>query len=61
MDYSSFRTMDGMRVKMGPGELSFGGDQECRLIDGKRGHLSGLLDGKPVVLILVQVEGQPKV
>ncbi|MEY3480062.1 MAG: hypothetical protein RIQ71_837 [Verrucomicrobiota bacterium] len=54
-------TMDGVRVEMGPGELSFGGDQGCRLIDGKRGHLSGSLDGKPVVLMLVQVEGQPKV
>lgn len=54
-------TMDGVRVEMGTGELSFGGDQGCRLIDGKRGHLSGSLDGKPVVLMLVQIEGQPTV
>ena len=33
--------MDGTRVEMGAGEISFGGDQHCRDLDGKRGHRSG--------------------
>jgi hypothetical protein len=33
--------MDGVRVEMGPGEISFGEDQNTRQVDGKRGHLSG--------------------
>lgn len=52
-------TMDGVRVEMGPGELSFGGDQGCRWIDGRRGHCSGALGPEPTVLMLVQVEGPP--
>ena len=53
-------TMDGERVEMGPGEISFGGDQGCSLVDGKRGHRSGSLGGEPVVLMLIQVDDQPK-
>ncbi|NBT45095.1 MAG: cupin domain-containing protein [Gammaproteobacteria bacterium] len=52
-------TMDGHRVEMGPGEISFGVDQGCRWVEGKRGHLSGALGEEPVVLILIQVEDQP--
>jgi hypothetical protein len=52
-------TMDGHRVEMGPGELSFGGDQDCRCVDGRQGHRSGALDGKPAMLMLIQVEQHP--
>ncbi len=35
-------TMDGMRVEMGPGELSFGNDQNCKPdAQERRGHRSG--------------------
>ncbi len=52
-------TMDGHRVEMGPGELSFGGDQDCRCLDGKQGHRSGAVGNEPAVLMLVQVEQAP--
>jgi len=48
--------MDGTRVEMGPGEISFGGDQNCRETDGKRGHRSGTIGDVPAVLIVVQLE-----
>ena len=47
--------MDGTYVEMGPGELSFGGDQDCREVDGKRGHRSGTVGNVPAVLVLVQL------
>jgi hypothetical protein len=48
--------MDGTRVEMGPGEISFGSDQNCREIDGKRGHRSGTIGDVPAVLMVVQFE-----
>ena len=48
--------MDGARVEFGPGELSFGGDQNCREIDGRRGHLSGTVGDVAAVLMLVQLD-----
>src|ERR1700729_4281002 len=33
-------SMDGTRVEMGPGELAFGGDQNCCEMVGKCGHRS---------------------
>jgi hypothetical protein len=48
--------MDGTRVEMGPGEISLGGDQNCREVDGKRGHRSGTIGDVPAVLIVVQFE-----
>jgi hypothetical protein len=48
--------MDGMRVEMGPGELSFGGDQNCREMDGRRGHRSGTVGNEPAVLMVVQFD-----
>lgn len=48
--------MDGTRVEMGPGEFSFGGDQNCRERDGKTGHLSGTVGDVPAVLMVVQYE-----
>jgi hypothetical protein len=52
-------SMDGARVEMGPGELSFGGDQAARETDGKRGHRSGTVGDAPAVLMLVQFEDAP--
>jgi hypothetical protein len=49
-------SMDGARVEMGPGELSFGGDQNCREAGGKRGHRSGTLGDAPTVLMVVQFD-----
>ncbi len=50
--------MDGTRVEMGAGEISFGGDQNSREIDGKRGHLSGTVGDFPAVLMVVQFTDQ---
>jgi hypothetical protein len=54
-------TMDGMRVEMGPGELSFGEDQNTRPVGDKRGHFSGTIGPEPAVLMLVQFETAPTV
>jgi hypothetical protein len=51
--------MDGTRVEMGPGDLSFGGDQYCREIDGKRGHRSGTIGDLPAVLMVIQFDDAP--
>lgn len=48
--------MDGCRTEMGPGELAFGGDQNCTEIDGKRGHQSGTVGTEPAVLLIVQFD-----
>lgn len=52
-------TMDGMRVEMGPGEASFGADQNCQPIDGRQGHLSGAVGSEPAVIMLIQVASDP--
>jgi hypothetical protein len=49
-------SMDGSRVVMGPGEISFGADQRTQERDGKRGHLSGTVGDEPAILMLVQFE-----
>jgi len=49
-------SMDGKRVEMGPGEMSFGEDQGTREVDGKKGHLSGTVGDEPAVLMIVQLE-----
>lgn len=51
-------SMDGSRVEMGAGELSFGGDQACRERDGKRGHRSGTVGDAPAVLMIIQLDDQ---
>jgi len=51
--------MDGTRVAMGPGEISFGGDQGARRVDGKQGHRSGTVGDTPSTLMLVQFDGAP--
>ena len=48
-------TMDGQRVEMGPGEVSFGADQHTRAQDdGRCGHRSWTVGEEPAVLMLVQ-------
>jgi hypothetical protein len=54
-------SMDGQRVEMGAGEISFGADQQTRERDGRRGHLSGTVGNEPAVLMLVQFEASPSV
>jgi hypothetical protein len=49
-------SMDGTRVEMGPGEFSFGGDQNCRETGGKLGHRSGTLGSEPAVLMVIQLD-----
>ena len=47
-------SMDGIRVEMGPGDISFGADQHSRKVEGKQGHLSGTVGNEPAVLMIVQ-------
>jgi hypothetical protein len=54
-------SMDGQRIEMGPGEISFGADQRTKECDGKRGHLSGTVGNEPAVLMLIQFETAPSV
>jgi hypothetical protein len=49
-------SMDGQRVEMGPGELSFGEDQGTRARGERVGHLSGTVGDEPAVLMIVQYE-----
>ena len=51
--------MDGTRAEFGPGELSFGEDQGCTEIGGRRGHRSGTIGDVPAVLMTVQVHVPP--
>lgn len=52
-------SMDGTRVEMGPGDISFGEDQNARAIDGRKGHNSGTVGNEPAVLMLVQFDTPP--
>ncbi|HEY5105782.1 MAG TPA: hypothetical protein VII73_03295 [Caulobacteraceae bacterium] len=52
-------SMDGARVELGQGEISFGGDQAARKRDGKIGHRSGTVGAEAAVLMLVQFEDTP--
>ncbi len=44
-------TMDGKRTEMRVGDLSFGADQGT---NGGKGHRSGVLDGQPCKMMIVQ-------
>jgi hypothetical protein len=44
---------------MGPGEISFGADQNAKEADGRKGHLSGVVGDEPAVLLLIQFENAP--
>ena len=48
-------TMDGERVEMGVGDVSFGADQNTRERDDRRGHRSWTVGDQPAVLMLVQL------
>lgn len=53
-------SMDGQRVEMGPGELSFGEDQgTAQTADGRRGHRSGTVGDEPAHLMTVQLHAAP--
>ena len=54
-------SMDGQHVEMGPGEISFGEDQNTREVDGRKGHLSGTVGAEPAVLMVVQMDAPPTV
>lgn len=55
-------TMDGQRVEMGVGEISFGADQNTKEdAQGRKGHLSGTVGNEPAVLMLVQFEKMPSI
>ncbi len=54
-------SMDGQRVEMGPGEISFGEDQNTKSNGEKKGHLSGTLGDEPAVLMIVQLSINPGV
>lgn len=50
-------TTDGVRVEMGPGEISFGADQHSKpTADGEFGHRSGTVGDEPATLMVVQLE-----
>ncbi len=50
--------MDGNRVEMGGGDVSFGGDQNTKPNgQGHKGHLSGTIGQQPVMLMIVQLIG----
>ncbi len=52
-------SMDGQRVEMGPGELSFGEDQRCKPdAEGRLGHRSGTVGDEPAHLMIVQLHTQ---
>lgn len=56
------QTMDGKRVEMGPGDLSFGEDQMTKAdAGGHDGHLSGTVGSGPAVLMLVQLATKPTI
>ncbi|MBW4518679.1 MAG: cupin domain-containing protein [Scytolyngbya sp. HA4215-MV1] len=53
-------TMDGQRVEMGVGEISFGADQNTKEdSQGRKGHLSGTVGDEPAVLVIVQFDSLP--
>ncbi|KMO38714.1 cupin [Methylobacterium variabile] len=52
-------SMDGTRVEMGPGEISFGEDQNVREVDGRKGHRSGTVGDEPAVLMIIQYDKPP--
>ena len=55
-------TMDGQRVEMGPGEASFGEDQNCTPDpQGRKGHMSGTVGDVPAVLMIIQLDVAPTV
>jgi hypothetical protein len=54
-------SMDGQRVEMGPGEMSFGEDKNTHKVGGHQGHRSGTVGDEPAVLMIVQFDAPPTV
>jgi hypothetical protein len=55
-------TMDGQRVEMGPGDVSFGEDQNTKPdANGHKGHLSATVGNEPCVLMMIQLKDSPAV
>lgn len=53
-------SMDGTRIEQGPGEFSFGEDQDCtQSADGRIGHRSGTVGNQPAILMTVQLHIDP--
>jgi hypothetical protein len=53
-------SMDGTRIEQGPGEFSFGEDQDCvRDAEGRKGHRSGTVGDHPAVLMTVRLHVPP--
>lgn len=52
-------SMDGTRIEQGAGEFSFGEDQGCRELEGRKGHRSGTVGEQPAVLMTVQLHIAP--
>lgn len=53
-------TSDGKRTEMGPGDISFGEDQNSKPnSQGQIGHLSGTVGDKLAVLMIVQLGDPP--
>ncbi len=51
-------TMDGVRVEMGPGDVSFGADQKTKADEqGRQGHVSGCVGNEPAQLMVIQMKG----
>ncbi len=56
------QTMDGHREETGPGQVSFGEDQNTKPdAKGNRGHLSGTIGNEPCVLMIVQLKDPPTI
>lgn len=53
-------SMDGTRIEQGPGEFSFGEDQNCAEMDGRTGHRSGTVGDAPCALMTVQLHVDPQ-
>ncbi len=50
--------LDGARVVMGPGDVSFGEDQNTKPdAKGHKGHLSGTVGNEPCVTFMFQLKG----
>ena len=51
----SVESMDGQKQIFGPGEFSFGGDQQCiATASGARGHLSAQVGDEPCLQLIIQ-------
>ena len=51
----SVESMDGQKQVFGPGEFSFGGDQQCiATASGAKGHLSAQVGDEPCLQLIIQ-------